>query len=167
MSEYVPYIDPSKAFPGYDTTALNLWMEARGEGIQGMQAVANVVEVRSILLHTSLDAQVVRKGQFSWTNPNDPQHTRRPDDNLATQADRNAWAIAMNLAANAKAHTLANIVKKATLYYNPDGLVGSYDAPLQRFMLPNGRVVNFPGTWRRSAVQYTVTIGKHIFFREV
>jgi spore germination cell wall hydrolase CwlJ-like protein len=55
---------------------LAIYMEAQGESLRGKQAVAEVVNNRSIAWNKSTCDVVFQKGQFSWT-----RHTKTPPKN--------------------------------------------------------------------------------------
>lgn len=99
-----------------DILARTLWGEARGEGAEGMAAVANVVMNR-----------VARPGwwghnvvsvclcpcQFSCWNPSDPNRAKLE----AVTEDDPAFRAALSTAAEALAGTLADRTHGATHYY--------------------------------------------------
>ncbi|MEG9430759.1 cell wall hydrolase [Terriglobus sp. ADX1] len=146
-----------KAYAGYDLTALGLWREARGEGLIGMQAVANVLANRAAKHRTSCDEEVMKPLQFSsMTAPGDKQLLLFPNG-----ADE-TWRKAQQLAAAAKARTLVDLTHGATLYYAPKSI-----EHYKHFMLPGGADVPFPASWNPRAVEYATTVGNHVFFREV
>lgn len=144
-------------YEGYDLTALCLWREARGEGLIGMQAVANVIANRAAKRKTSCDEEVMRAWQFSsMTAEGDSQLLLFPNG-----ADE-SWRKAQQLAAAAKATTLIDLTHGATLYYAPLGIVTAKKVPIS-----GGAEVRFPMNWNAAAVEYSTTIGRHIFFREI
>lgn len=53
--------------------ALAIYMEARGEPLRGKQAVAEVVNNRSLAWNRDTCGVVFQRGQFSWT-----RHTKSP-----------------------------------------------------------------------------------------
>lgn len=134
---------------GYDMTqpqeiylAKTLWGEARGEGLQGMQAVANVVMnrvERGGWYGASIKDVVLKKGQFSCWNENDPNRIKI--DNLTLEELRNSGAL--QVAEMAIAGNLADITDGATEYH-------------AKSIKPN---------WDWSKLEKTVTIGNHIFYR--
>jgi spore germination cell wall hydrolase CwlJ-like protein len=144
-------------YEGYDLTALCLWREARGEGLIGMQAVANVIANRAAKRKTSCDDEVMKPLQFSsMTAAGDKQLLVFPHGGDET------WRKAQQLAAAAKARTLIDLTHGSTLYYAPKSI--EHTKP---FMLPGGADVPFPANWNAHAVEYATTIGNHVFFREV
>ena len=146
-----------KYYEGYDLTALCLWREARGEGLIGMQAVANVLANRAAKHKTSCDDEVMKPLQFSsMTAPGDKQLLIFPN------GGDEMWRKAQQLSAAAKAHSLIDLTHGATLYYAPKGI-----AHAKPYMLPGGLDVPFPANWNANAVEYSTTGGNHVFFREV
>ncbi len=144
-------------YQGYDLTALCLWREARGEGLIGMQAVANVVANRAAKRKTACDDEVMRAWQFSsMTAEGDPQLLVFP------HGSDEMWRNAQQLAAAAKAHSLIDLTHGSTLYYAPKGIVTA-----KNVMISGGVEIRFPMNWNAAAVEYATTIGNHVFFREV
>lgn len=121
--------------------ARTLWSEARGEGSQGMQAVANVImnraanpkwwgiSPRSVCLHP---------WQFSCWNQNDPNRAKM----LAVTAADLQFAEALEIAAAAIAGTLPDITSRATSYY-------AAGSPMPRWAIHQ---------------KPCATIGHHLFF---
>ncbi len=73
-----------------DALALCGWMEARGEGIEGMRAVMHVVCNRAKAWHGGLVGSirnvVYAPNKFSWTRPDDPEfHTRPAEGDILYQ----------------------------------------------------------------------------------
>lgn len=62
--------------------ALAIYMEAQGEPLRGKQAVAEVVNNRSLAWGRDTCDVVFQRGQFSWT-----RHTKSPPSNHATNPD--------------------------------------------------------------------------------
>ncbi len=101
-----------------DIVARTIWGEARGEGVEGMTAVANVImnRVRAGSWWGSTPAGVSRKRwQFSAWNPNDPNRARM----LAVTADDPAFARALEIAERAIDGSLPDITGGATHYHAP------------------------------------------------
>lgn len=137
-------------------TSLCLWREARGEGAEGMTAVACVIRNRVAKRHTSYAIEVMRPWQFtSMTDPKDPEYRLMPDPKDAS------WAQAQKIAADVISGDQADVTNGATLYWNPRGIVS-----VNRFPLPDGELVKFPEHWNKAVVEYSATIGRHIFLRE-
>jgi len=59
-----------------EIVAITILAEARGEGEQGMYAVACVIAQRSIERKLAPDKVCTQKWQFSCWNPNDPQKSK-------------------------------------------------------------------------------------------
>jgi spore germination cell wall hydrolase CwlJ-like protein len=138
-------------------TSLCLWREARGEGADGMKAVACVIRNRVKKQHTSYAIEVMRPWQFtSMTDAKDPEYRLMPDPKDP------AWADARCIAEMTIGGALADVTGGATLYWNPRGIVS-----VNRFALPDGERVRFPEGWNQAKVEYSATIGRHVFLREV
>jgi spore germination cell wall hydrolase CwlJ-like protein len=79
----------NKGLPNVDAAsfkclALNLYHEARGEGIEGMKAVAMVVLNRAAAQSKTVCAVVYKRKQFSWTNTKQGRNKPLGDDNIRT-----------------------------------------------------------------------------------
>lgn len=139
--------------------ALTIWRENRGgqPQPQAMQSVANVIMNRSVAHNSDAFSVCTKKLQFSSISaPGDPELTLWPTDSDPQ------WAIALKIAEQAAAGTLTDITGGAMDYYAPQGQKWA-----ARFTLPDGTVIPFPDHWNQSAVAYTVTIGKQVFFRDI
>lgn len=90
--------------------ALAIYMEARGEPLRGKQAVAEVVNNRSLAWDRDTCGVVFQRGQFSWT-----RHTKSPPKN---HKDDPLWAECVTIAKK----YVHQDSKKA--YYNPTNHVG-------------------------------------------
>ncbi|MEO0411840.1 MAG: cell wall hydrolase [Pseudomonadota bacterium] len=126
-----------------DNLARTMWGEARGEGIQGMQAVANVVmnRVNAGRWFSGTVSQVVKKPfQFSVWNEGDPN---LPLMKAVDERD-NAFLTAVEIAARAMRGTLEDITGGATHYHTVS--------------------VNPP--WADTS-KITARIGKHIFYKGI
>jgi N-acetylmuramoyl-L-alanine amidase len=144
ISPGAPPVLPPASTPSapIDTLARTLWGEARGEGYQGMQAVADVVMNR---VHAgnfpggSSIAGVCRApNQFSCWNANDPNRPLL----LAVTATNPQFAQALEIAAMAAAGTLPDITDGATYYHESS--------------------IATPRSW--GAMTQTAEIGNHIFY---
>jgi len=71
------------------------------------------------------------------------------------------WVMALSLASQAAAGTLADLTNGSTLYYAPYSIHTT-----ATFTLPNGTVVPFPEGWNASVVTYEAAIGGQLFFFE-
>lgn len=140
----------------YYETALCLWREARGEGVTGMTAVACVVRNRAEKHGISFAAVVLQRLQFtSMTDQNDPEYKLYPE------GDDAMWPEAKQIAQEIIDGALDDVTGRATLYWNPKGIVSS------KFVLVPGGQVKFPQTWNAAVVEVTKVIGKHVFAREL
>ena len=141
--------------------ALCLWREARGDGFDGMHAVANVIVNRANKHKTTCDVQVMKPWQFtSMTDPHDPEFTLLPP------ADDPQWLMAQGLTKAAKASVLEDITKGSTMYYAPLGMTGSNVGAIP--VLINGVERPFPKGWGSPDLyQFQVQIGKQLFFTEL
>lgn len=104
-----------------DTLARTLWGEARGEGPQGMEAVANVVLNRAAVAQAKggywwgndIISVSQKPYQFSCWNRSDPNYRQLQ---AVTEKDLH-FATAMRIARRAVAGTLADITGGATHYH--------------------------------------------------
>jgi hypothetical protein len=117
-----------------DTLARTIWGEARGDGWNGMQAVANVVMNRLSVANAYADGYwwgnsvqqicTMRSGntyQFDVWNPSDPNYSQII---AVTPADPD-FANALQIATMALAGTLGDITNGATNYYAPAGVLAA------------------------------------------
>lgn len=124
--------------------AKTIWGEARGEGAEGMQAVANVIMNRvdrGGWYGLSVKDVVLKPYQFSCWNAGDPNRVKL--DNL-TLAELSTFG-ALEIAQKAIAGQLPDITGGATEYH----------------------AANIKPNWDWSKLQKTVQIGNHIFYRSV
>ena len=121
--------------------ARTIWGEARGEGQQGMQAVANVImnRVNKGGWYGATVEDVVKKPyQFSTWNSNDPNRAKAE---AVTVNDVQYWT-ATKLAALAYNGQLADLTSGATHYH------ARYAAP----------------SWAKGQTP-TAVIGNHVFYK--
>lgn len=126
-----------------DLMARTVWGEARGEGLRGMQAVANVIMNRKnagMWYGRTVEDVVLKPYQFSCWNENDPNYSKIQK---VTESDP-AFENAKGLAKLAYEGDLLDITGGATHYHRAG-------------TTPN---------WA-SSMQETTIIGNHIFYREV
>ena len=107
-----------------DTLARTIWGEARGEGIRGMQGVANVIMNRYALAQASATyarqfgktvAEICKKPmQFSAWNPGEPNRAKM----LAVTKNDMQFVQALTLAKMALQHTLVDVTGGADHYLN-------------------------------------------------
>jgi len=141
----------------YSDTALCIWKEARGEGVQGMTAVACVIRNRVEKRGTSYSVEVYRAWQFtSMSVPTDPEFHLVPSGFDPT------WDAAQQIADDVINGKTADVTGGAVLYWNPAGIASD-----KTFTTLSGQVVKFPHTWNASVVRESVQIGHHIFLVEV
>ena len=98
-----------------DTLARTAWGEARGEGLQGMQAVCNVVMNRvnkNNWFGKTPKEVCLKKSQFSCWNSNDPNYSKLK---TVTESDKD-FASAKQLATQAVNGRLLDITGGATHY---------------------------------------------------
>ena len=134
---------------GYDMTqdqdvylAKTIWGEARGEGMQGMQAVANVVMNRvnaASWYGASIKDVVLKPYQFSCWNANDPN--RAKIDKLSIEDL--AASGALNVARQVISGQLKDITGGATNYH----------------------ATSVNPAWAEKMTK-TVQIGNHVFYKE-
>lgn len=106
----------------FDTIARTIWAEARGEGFQGMQAVANVIWNRFVISQQTpgrmwwgetLEEICLAKNQFSAWRLDDPN---RPLAMAVTDADPQ-FKMALLIALKCVGGVLADITRGATHYH--------------------------------------------------
>lgn len=133
-------------FSDQQIIALTAWGENRGSGKQGMQSVINAIQNRLssgvLWWGTSLRAICLRPFQFSSWNHNDPNRPKL----LEVTTDDPQYCIALQLAAEALAGTLADIVGNADSYFS--------------LSMPT------PPKWAKNLIP-TATIGGQVFFKTV
>ena len=123
-----------------DLLARTIWGEARGEGTQGMHAVANVIMNRvkkGGWYGATVQDVVLKPYQFSVWNKEDPNREKALS---VTVADSQFWT-AKKLASLAYNGQLDDITGGAVNYH------ANYSSP----------------SWAKSMTK-TATIGKHIFY---
>ncbi len=142
----------------YAFTSLALWREARGEGEDGMTAVACVIRNRVNKHGSTPMAQVVKPWAFSSiTAKGDPELTLYPLDGDPQ------WLQAQQTAQQVLDGQTNDTTGGATLYIAPAGMAPGTTVP---YTLPDGTKTVFPKSWNQAAVTYSCTIGKQIFFVE-
>lgn len=87
--------------------AMAIFYEAQGEPLRGKQAVAEVVNNRSIAWGMSTCEVVFQKGQFSWT-----KHTKQPPKNKGE-----SWSDCLSIAKK-------YVHQDGPVSYNPTNHVG-------------------------------------------
>lgn len=141
-------------------TGICLYREARGEGNNGMLAVACVIRNRVIKHTSTFYTEVIKPWQFtSISVKGDPQLALWPKETDPL------WLQAQLIAGNVIDGGVQDITSGATLYWNPNGITEEETAILP-FKLNDGTSVAFPRTWNPAAVTETVKIGNHIFLKE-
>jgi spore germination cell wall hydrolase CwlJ-like protein len=76
--EGLPYVNAA----AFKCLALNLYHEARGEGIEGMRAVASVVLTRASKQDKPVCDVVYKRKQFSWANTKQGRAKPLGNDNI-------------------------------------------------------------------------------------
>jgi N-acetylmuramoyl-L-alanine amidase len=119
-----------------ETLALNMYHEARGEGIDGMIMVAEVTlnRVDHPRYPNDVCRVVYQRRQFSWTHTI-RNHTPREDE---------TWDIVLNLSESILLGEIETFGTGATHFYNPD-------------------LVRNPPRWTRS-FQEVGRVGNHVFY---
>jgi len=138
-----------------DTTARTIWGEARGEGVTGMTAVANVIcnrvsaaqeyfatfgKPHPLFGDGSFEDCCRRPWQFSCWNPNDPNRQKLVDVTI----DDPQFLEAMNIARNAVEWNLPDTTNDATYY----------------------KVIGVPANWAEGK-EPCCTIGNQQFYNDV
>ena len=126
-----------------DLSARVAWGEARNQGLEGLQAVLNVMRNRTQdrRFPSSLAGVATQKWQFSAYNDSDPNRARL---DAVTDTDPN-FAQAVELSARNVRGELPDLTGGATHYHS--------------------RFIN-PPYWARDAI-VTAEIGDHIFYKGV
>ncbi len=106
------YINPQDQ----DILARTLWGEARNEGFQGMQAVANVIinRKKSRRWPNSVRSVCLQKKQFSAWNKNDPNRVKM----LAVTDSDSRYKMALEISTRALLESLPDITGGADHYLN-------------------------------------------------
>lgn len=127
--------------------AATLWGEARGEGVEGMKAVANVIRNRADSLKKSPKDVVLQKKQFSiWNDTTTDNFLDKVNKSiLKNPKDGSAWE-------NAK-----KIVKSHVKTKGPDNTKGA------QFY----HTISIKPNWDYNKLKYTTTIGNHKFYKPV
>ena len=126
-----------------DFLARTMWGEARGETDEGMQAVANVIMnrvARDSWFGSGIIGVALKDWQFSVWNLNDPNRAKV----LGVTEDDPVFVRALDIAKRVVSGDLPDITKGSTHYY----AIGS-----------------IPPKWA-FVLEYTGTIGSHVFYRE-
>lgn len=126
-----------------DILARTIWGEARGEGAEGMAAVAAVIVNRARRggwWGNSIRAVCLKPWQFSCWNPTDPNRVKL----LTVGTEDAAFRVALEIARQAVAGTLPDPTGGATHYHN----------------------ATVSPTWAKGA-QVSAQIGGHVFYRGV
>lgn len=139
---------PWKTLNDYQCMVANIYFEARGEGIQGMQAVAKVTmnRVKSKRYPGSVCAVVFQKYQFSWTHQQSWKSILKVA-NGSTAGFRKT---------DHQAYVLAQIIARSAV-------VGRLDIPkLRGSMFYHANYVK--PKWA-SKMKRVAVIGSHVFYR--
>lgn len=129
-----------------DVLARTIWGEARGEGGQGMEAVAagvmNRFNSQSWFTAPTVAGVAMKRQQFSAWNPSDPNY----DAMINVDEDNNPFfSMARMIAQKAVAGNLEDFTNGATHYHSKNIL---------------------PPAWTKGAIQ-TAVIGNHVFYKGV
>jgi cell wall hydrolase len=96
--------------------SLVVWREARGEGDEGMTAVACVVRNRVNANKSSYYREITKPWQFSSISASsDPQLNRWPSP--ANASDMTTWQKAQEIAAGVMSGVTQDVTNGATYYY--------------------------------------------------
>lgn len=126
-----------------DLMARTMYGEARGEGISGMQAVANVIMNRvkaGAWYGKTVEDVVLKPYQFSCWNEDDPNRRVIMDVTTSNTLFKNAY----DLARQAYNGTLPDITNGATHYH----------------------AASITPYWSKSLTK-TASVGNHIFYKEI
>ena len=139
------------------------WKENRRGRIPGMTSIINVVQNRADKHGKTIDQIIMQPLQFtSMSVASDPEYSVDPSKSVGV--DRDAWADAQDLAAQASQGALQDITSGSTLYFAPAGMPASTVVP---YTLPDGTETVFPKHWNQNAVRYVCTIASQLFFVEI
>lgn len=127
--------------------AATLWGEARGEGVNGMKAVANVIRNRADSKKKTPKEIVLQKKQFSmWNDTTVDNFLNKINKSiLKNPSEGTAWE-------NAK-----EIVKKYVKVKGPDNTNGA------QFY----HTTSIKPNWDYNKLKYTTTIGNHKFYKPI
>ena len=127
--------------------AATIWGEARGEGIEGMKAVANVIRNRANSLNKTPKDVVLQKKQFSiWNDTTTDNFLNKINKStLKNPKDGSAWENAQNIVKNYVKTKGTDNTKGAQFYHTTS-------------IKPN---------WDYSKLKYTTTIGNHKFYKPI
>ena len=127
--------------------AATIWGEARGEGSEGMKAVANVIRNRADSLKKSPKDVVLQKKQFSiWNDTTTDNFLNKINKSiLKNPTDGSAWETAQNLVKN---------------YINKKGNDNTKGAEFYH-------TTSIKPSWDYSKLKYTTTIGNHKFYKPI
>ncbi len=129
-------------YADYFMLSLCLWREARGESVDGMTAVANVIRNRVVKHDSSYYSEVTKMWQFSSiTAKGDPQLNLYPSQHDASMLT------AVGITESVIAGQTQDNTFGSTLYYDDS--------------------ISFPSSWDKSKVQATTKIGRLNFFKEL
>ena len=127
--------------------AATIWGEARGEGSEGMKAVANVIRNRADSLKKSPKDVVLQKKQFSiWNDTTTDNFLNKINKSiLKNPKDGSAWETAQNLVKNYIKKKGTDNTKGAEFYHT----------------------TSIKPSWDYSKLKYTTTIGNHKFYKPI
>ena len=136
-------LDRHGKYKDIDDLAYTIYSEARGEGIEGMEAVASVIANRATGRGLSHISVVRQTGQFAGYEPTTPEtafEDREP-------ADKEAWLKAQEIAVAMETGTFKPS-HNYTFFNRPD--VGSQkysDMYLESAVIGNHKFGNIAGEW--------------------
>jgi polyphosphate kinase 2 len=127
--------------------AATIWGEARGEGSEGMKAVANVIRNRADSLKKSPKDVVLQKKQFSiWNDTTTDNFLNKINKSiLKNPKDGSSWETAQNLVKNYIKKKGTDNTKGAEFYHT----------------------TSIKPSWDYSKLKYTTTIGNHKFYKPI
>ena len=135
-----------------------IWAEARGEPIEGQEAVCSVILNRvKKRMAGSIRAAILKLRQFSWTSPTDPNYSAVLDIVKCKTRDHNfhpsaSWATAKRISVDALVGVLADHTDNADHYLNVEATR----------MIRGGTLPK----WAEDGIKagkVTVVIGRHTF----
>ena len=110
---------------------VTLWMEARGEGEQGMQAVMNTIMNRSKGNFENSRRVVLKPKQFScWNGISNPE--QKTIDISKKHRNEKEFQIAIKLVDAAMKGKLKDITDGATHYFNPHKVLPTWSKKMKK-----------------------------------
>jgi hypothetical protein len=163
---------PSASAFEINVVAKTLWGEARGEGTIGMANVAEIIKNNAKLSKTSLVKTALLPSLFSyWTSSARAKANLPPSaSDLANPNERKAWQNAYKIAAMMHNTPSVSIASPEIIALKPNHYitVKLWNAIKER--VDKGLPINREHRWIAAFIKSggkTVTVGRHIFWRQL